>query len=86
MACACKVTEHINKIQRQYGTKQPMVKTNMKESITLFFRKVLLMLLCLPFIPIIVICLVIRRMITNKPFSINGFINITRNVRNKQNI
>lgn len=83
MACACKVSEHINKIQKQYGVKQPTVKTNIKENIQIFFRKVLVSAICLPFIPIIAIGLIIRKLITNKPISISGFINIIRNVRNK---
>ncbi len=83
MACACKVSEHINKIQKQYGVKQPTVKTNIKENIQIFFRKVLVLAICLPFIPIITIGLIIRKLITNKPISISGFINIIRNVRNK---
>ena len=83
MACACKVTEHINKMQKQYGVKQPTIKTNMKGLVTIFFRKVLIWLICLPFIPIFTIGLIIRKLITNKPISISGFINIVRNVRNK---
>ena len=83
MACACKVTEHINKIQKQYGVKQPTVKTNMRETMMFFFRKVLIWVICLPIIPIITICLIIRKIITNKPISISGFINIIRNVRSK---
>lgn len=83
MACACKVTEHINKIQKQYGVKQPTIKTNIKETIVVFFHKVLIWLICLPFIPIIAIGLIIRKLITNKPISISGFINFIRNVRNK---
>ena len=83
MACACKVDEHIRKIRQQYGPKQTVVKTSIRESIVVFFRKLLTWIVCLPFIPIIALCLAIRKLITNKPISISGFVNIIRNVRNK---
>jgi hypothetical protein len=81
MACACKVNEQLKKIQKQYGVSKPMIKTNMKENLKIFFYKILVFILCLPFVPLITLFLVFRKIITNKPISISRFINIIRNVR-----
>ena len=70
MGCACKVDKQINKIHNQYGVATPMIKTNIKDGITIWFKKIFL----LPLYPIIFIYLVMRGFITNKPISISRFI------------
>ena len=42
MGCACKVDKQINKIHNQYGVATPMIKTNIKDGITTWFKKIFL--------------------------------------------
>ena len=74
MGCACKVDKQINKIHNQYGGATPMIKTNIKDGITTWFKKIFLNIILLPLYPIIFLYLVIRGFITNKPISISRFI------------
>lgn len=76
MACACKVNKHIDNIRNQYGAKSPTVKTNINNKIKIFFKKMIIGIICLPFIPIFFIFLLIRKIITNKPISINRFVKL----------
>lgn len=72
MGCACKVSRHINKIEEHYGTNVlPSKKTNISESITLWFKKFLLGLICVPFIPIIFVYVLLRNRITKKAISLD---------------
>jgi hypothetical protein len=83
MACACKVTEHISNIQKQYGIKKPVVKTNIRAEIKMFFYNLLMLSICFPLSPIILIYLIVRKLVSNKPISISKFINALKNVGNK---
>lgn len=74
MGCACKVDKQINKIHNQYGAVTPMIKTNIKDGMTIWFKKIFLNIILLPLYPIIFLYLVIRGFITNKPISISRFI------------
>lgn len=82
MGCACKVNTHIKNIQRHYGG-IPTVKTNISDYIKLFLKKTLLLILCLPLLPLMGLFLLSRGIMTNKPFSINRFIKTFKYVRNK---
>lgn len=82
MACACKVAQHVQEIHSKYGSK-PMVKTNIKEKINIFFKKMFIFLLCLPILPFIFLFLLIRKIVTNKPLSLKRFIKLNKHVRSK---
>lgn len=78
MGCACKVNTHINKIEQHYGTKiLPSKKTNISNSIKLFFKKCAIGLICLPFTPFIFLFIGARKIITNKPISLDKLIKKT---------
>lgn len=81
MACACKVNTQINKIQEKYGVSKPTVKTNIKGQISIFFKNLLLLLMCLPLCPLILLYIIVRKCFTNKPISISRFIKLKKNVR-----
>jgi len=81
MGCACKVGKQIDKIHKQYGTIPPTVKTNIKEKILIFFKKILISIILIPLYPVIFLYLIIRGFITNKPISISRFIKKKNDVR-----
>lgn len=81
MACACKVNNHIDKIYKQYGTHKPLVKTNIKEKIIKGVGNVFIWILSIPIMPLIFLYFLIRKLITNKPISINGFVKQVKNVK-----
>ena len=83
MACACKVAKNIQDIQKHYGIKNNNVKTNIRSRIKIFFKKILIGVICILFSPIFLTYLVIRKIITNKPLSITRLIKKNKNVRNK---
>lgn len=77
MGCACKVNRHISKIEERYGTKVlPNKKTHIVNDIKLFFKKTGIFLVCLPFIPIMVLYVLLRKCFTNKPMSIDKIFKI----------
>lgn len=80
MACACKVNTHINNINKKYGSTQT-VKTDIKGKIRVGMYKLFIGLICLPIFPLMLIYLIFRKFITNKPISITRFIKQKRNVR-----
>lgn len=82
MACACKVTKHINDIHKHYGENKDTIKTDIRGYIEIFLKKCLIVLICLPLFPLFLIFLTIRKIITNKPISISGFLKLKKNVRN----
>jgi hypothetical protein len=77
MSCACKVGRHINKIEERYGTNvRPAKKTDISGEIKTFFKKTLIGLICLPFIPVIFLYVLIRNCFTNKAISIDKLFKI----------
>lgn len=73
--CACKVNRQISEIEKRYGTKvMSAKKTHIADDIKLFFKKMGLYIICLPFVPIIVLYILIRKCFTEKPISIDKFI------------
>jgi hypothetical protein len=84
MGCACKVSRYVNKVEEHYGTSIfPAKKTNISEKITIFFKKLLITLICLPFIPIIILTLLVHNWFTKKPILLDKFINLKKsNLKN----
>ena len=77
MGCACKVSRHINKIEERYGTNiRPAKKTDISGSIKTFFKKSLIWLICLPFIPIFFLYVLIRKKKKKKAISIDKLVKI----------
>lgn len=77
MSCACKVNRHINKIEERYGTNvRPANKTDISGSIKTFFKKSLIGLICLPFIPIFFLYVLTRNCFTKKAISIDKLFKI----------
>lgn len=81
MACACKVGRHIDKINKQYGIENSVIKTDIRGNMITFLKKIFVVIICLPFFPLALIFLAIRKIITDKPISITRFIKIHKNVR-----
>ena len=79
MACACKVDKQITLIEKQYGTKVlPTKKTRMSDDVKIFFKKIAIGLICVPFIPLFFIYVLIRNCFTKKPISIDNFFKIKK--------
>lgn len=77
MSCTCKVNRHINKIEERYGTNvRPANKTDISGSIKTFFKKSLIGLICLPFIPIFFLYVLIHNCFTKKAISIDKLFKI----------
>lgn len=75
MACACKVQTYINQVERRYGTKIASKKpSNIKGVVRTFFKKIIVALILIPFIPIILVSLFLRKLFTNKPITLDNFI------------
>ena len=75
MGCACKVQTHINQIEKHYGTKVlPNKKTNITSIVRTFLKKSVIAIICVPFIPLILFYLGIRKMFTNKPIVLDNLI------------
>ena len=55
MACACKVTKHINDIHKHYGENKDTIKTDIRGYIEIFLKKCLIVLICLPLFPLFLI-------------------------------
>ena len=54
MACACKVSKYLNRVEQRYGTNiRPTKKTDISGKIKTFFKKALIWIVCLSFIPIV---------------------------------
>ena len=70
MGCACKVNQKINEIQKVYGVNNNSIKTNITGEIKVSFKKLLITLICLPFIPLMLIFVGVRWFFTKKPLSI----------------
>ena len=86
MACACKVNEEINKIQKYYSYNgksrnddKPKMTINKKEAA----ETILIYLLLLPFVPIIFIFLLFYAIFSkNKRISMRKFLNFIHKTRN----
>ena len=83
MACACKVNKQIEKIHKIYGTESKRRETNIRGIVSIFFQKVLILILCIPLMPFFGLYLLIRKFFTNKPIVIDKFVKRRKNVRNK---
>lgn len=72
MGCACKVSKHINKIEQQYGTNiRPSKKTDIGAYIKGIIKKGAIILLLLPFIPLMFVYVLVRNCFTKKTISID---------------
>ena len=79
MACACKVTQHVSKIEERYGTKVlPSKKTDISGKVKLAVKKTLFGLIILPFIPIIFLYLLIRNCFSKKAISLDKILKIKK--------
>lgn len=72
MGCACKVSRHINKIEQQYGTNiRPSKKTDIGAYIKGSIKSGAIILLLLPFIPLMFVYVLVRNCFTKKTISID---------------
>jgi hypothetical protein len=79
MGCACKVNQRINEIQKHYGiNNKKTVKTNISETISLWFKQSLIYVLCLPIMPLIILYLIWNSLYKHKPISIKKFLKLKK--------
>ena len=73
MACACKVNQRINEIQKLYGhgKNKPLVKTNIAENTKLILKQFLIYLCCIPFLPFMILYLAWKSIVNKKPIKID---------------
>lgn len=68
MACACKVTKYVNRIDKRYGQKTwQNKKSNISGMIKNWFYNALIAIISLPFLPIITLYLIVRKCFSKKP-------------------
>lgn len=61
MACACKVNQEIAYLQKKYGHNMPKSKTSdIRGMVSTFFKEVGIALIMLPFLPVMIIGLLIQ--------------------------
>ena len=79
MACSCKIDKRISEIQKTYGiNNKQTVKTDIVGKIRIITKQMLLIFLCLPFIPFIALFIGLRGFFTKKPISIRKIFKIGR--------
>lgn len=79
MACACKVNRQISLIEKKYGTNVlPSKKTDIANKVKLILKKGLVLMVCLPFLPIMVIYVLMRKCFTNKPITLDKLIKMKK--------
>jgi len=78
MACACKVNRDISYLQKRYGVKNTpeQKETHIRENARIFFEKVGIFILTLPFIPIMFLWTIIRAMSNKTPINISKLFRI----------
>jgi hypothetical protein len=77
MACACKVTKYVNKIEKRYGKKTwDNNKTNISGLIKKAFSKVFFTVIILPLTLPIILFFLIRNCFNKKPISLDKIFKI----------
>lgn len=85
MSCSCKVTKHINKIEKRYGTSVLKTKkTDIKSIINTWFKKILIIVLIIPFTPLTLLYLLYNNIFSKNIISIDKLFKIkNKNVGTK---
>lgn len=79
MGCSCKVAQHISQIEKHYGTPSaPIKRSTIRDEAKLFARRTLLILIALPFFPLMLVFLLVRRIFTKKAINIHKLFKIKR--------
>jgi len=79
MGCGCKTSQQLSYLQKKYGYKLPeSKKTNIKDMFLGGIKSVFFIIFMIPAVPIVVIYLVIRNLITKKPVDINKIFKIKK--------
>lgn len=77
MACACKVTKYINKVEKRYGKHSwNDRKSNISGMIGTAIKKTLTWIIILPLIPFFMAYILIRKRFTQKAISIDKLFKI----------
>lgn len=72
MSCACKVSKYVNKIEEKYGSNiRQSKKTNIIKYIKNGSRKLFFSLILLPFVPLIIIYILIKNIFGSKIYNID---------------
>jgi hypothetical protein len=72
MACACKVTKYVNRIEKRYGNKTwNSKKSNVSGIIKNVIKKGVVILICIPIVPIMLTYILVRNCFTKKAISID---------------
>jgi hypothetical protein len=78
MGCSCKVGQHISQIEKRYGVSAQPQRTQIREYSKMLMKNGLLFLLALPFLPLMIVFVLLRRVFTKKPISIYKLFKIKR--------
>lgn len=71
MACACKVNQRINEIQKHYGVNnKKTIKTNISQKIKLVLKQGLIYTICIPLIPLMIVYIGFNTFFNKKPISL----------------
>ena len=79
MACACKVNQQIDYLHKKYGVNVPKSKTKkINFDFGLFMENLGLGILVIPFIPFILLHIIIKSLSKDKRISVKKLIHITK--------
>ena len=71
MACACKVNQQINYLQNTYGVTKESKKTNIRGSVGLLLKKILVGTIAIALAPLMLVILIIRLIMGKRVIKIN---------------
>lgn len=77
MACACKVTKYINKVEKRYGKHSWNDRqSNISGIISSTIKKMLMWMVVIPLTPIFMTFILVRNCFTKKPISVDKIFKI----------
>ena len=71
MACACKVNQQINYLQNTYGVTKESKKTNIRGSVGLLLKKILVGTIAIALTPLMLVILIIRLIMGKRVIKLN---------------
>lgn len=80
MACACKVNQEIEYLQKKYGHNMPKSKSsNIRGMVSGFFKQMGVLVLAIPFLPVMLVGILAHLMVKKeKPIKIDKIFKLNR--------
>lgn len=80
MACACKVNQEIEYLQKKYGHNMPKSKSSdIRGMVTGFFKQMGILVLAIPFLPVMLVGILVHLIVKKeKPIKIDKIFKLNR--------